>query len=99
MKRGQRLYVFRKRNEYVTVNELRKRCKGREEEQASITDKRKRIMSLHGAPSPKPARDRYAGWNRGGSGTCGCDRGSVSRKVSQGAVPPHLWQRAQWARG
>jgi FecR protein len=39
---GTAIVCFRKRNEYVTVNELRKRCKGREEEQGNITDRRKR---------------------------------------------------------
>ena len=39
---GTAIVCARKRNEYVTVNELRKRCKGREEEQANITDSRKR---------------------------------------------------------
>ena len=39
---GTAIVCARKRNEYVTVNELRKRCKGREEEQGNITDSRKR---------------------------------------------------------
>ena len=39
---GTAIVCVRKRNEYVTVNELRKRCKGREEEQGNITDRRKR---------------------------------------------------------
>jgi hypothetical protein len=41
-KEGTAIVCARKRNEYVTVNELRKRCKGREEEQGNITDARKR---------------------------------------------------------
>jgi hypothetical protein len=39
---GTAIVCARKKNEYVTVNELRKRCKGREEEQRNITDNRKR---------------------------------------------------------
>jgi len=39
---GTAIVCTRKRNEYVTVNELRKRCKGREEEQGNIADTRKR---------------------------------------------------------
>ena len=39
---GTAIVCVRKKNEYVTVNVLRKRCKGREEEQANITDGRKR---------------------------------------------------------
>ena len=39
---GTAIVCARKRNEYVTVNELRKRCKGREEEQGNIADTRKR---------------------------------------------------------
>ena len=39
---GTAIVCVRKRNEYVTVNELRKRCKGREEEQGNITERRKR---------------------------------------------------------
>jgi hypothetical protein len=39
---GTAIVCVRKKNEYVTVNELRKRCKGREEEQRNITDNRKR---------------------------------------------------------
>jgi hypothetical protein len=39
---GTAIVCARKRNEYVTINELRKRCKGREEEQGNITDSRKR---------------------------------------------------------
>src|SRR5271163_4898162 len=37
---GTAIVCARKRNEYVTVNELRKRCKGREEEQGNITGSR-----------------------------------------------------------
>jgi hypothetical protein len=39
---GTAIVCARKRNEYVTVNELRKRCKGREEEQGNITDSKRR---------------------------------------------------------
>src|SRR5271170_4687138 len=39
---GTAIVCARKRNEYVTVNELRKRCKGREEQQTNITNSRKR---------------------------------------------------------
>jgi hypothetical protein len=39
---GTAIVCARKRNEYVTVNELRKRCKGREEEQGNITDSGRR---------------------------------------------------------
>jgi FecR protein len=39
---GTAIVCARKGNEYVTVNELRKRCKGREEQQTNITNSRKR---------------------------------------------------------
>jgi len=38
---GTAIVCVRKKNEYVTVNELRKRCRGREEEQANVTERRK----------------------------------------------------------
>jgi FecR protein len=40
---GTAIVCARKKNEYVTVDELRKRCKGREEEQRNITNDRKRL--------------------------------------------------------
>ena len=76
---GTAIVCARKRNEYVTVNELRKRCKGREEEQANIRIEEK-VMSLHGPPSAKPVGHRDAGWNLGGGGAFERHRGSVSGK-------------------
>src|SRR5271166_5586345 len=38
---GIAIVCHRAKNEYVTVNELRKRCRGREEEQANVTERRK----------------------------------------------------------
>jgi hypothetical protein len=84
--------VFRKRNEYVAVNELRKRCKGREEEQGNITDRRKR--------SPCTALllpNQLATVTQDGIGAVAAPVDAVADPFPEGfawAAPRHLWQRA-----
>jgi hypothetical protein len=39
---GTAIVCLRKKNEYATVEELRKRCRGREEDQANLTERNKR---------------------------------------------------------
>jgi hypothetical protein len=77
---GTAIVCLRKRNEYVTVNELRKRCKGREEEQGNITDKRKRSCPCTALLLP----NQLATVTQEGIGVVGAPVGAIADPFPEG---------------